>query len=405
MANEEDIMNLKYEYVITGRKESFFAPDIEANAAKLTEAIGGSRIAVIGAAGSIGSSVVKTILRFNPSAVSLIDISENNLVELVRDLRSSDGIKVPEDFKTMPIGLGTVEFDRYFAETEPFDYLFNLSAIKHVRSEKDVYCLMRMIDTNVVFLNDFLAKNPYKFKKVFSVSSDKAANPANMMGASKMLMEKVLMKFSDVQPFSTARFANVAFSDGSLPHGFHERLNKMQPLSAPNDVKRYFISHQEAGELCVLSAILGENRDVFFPKLSSGEDEKTFSQIALDLLAELGLEPVECASEQEAKARVQELAPQGKWPCYFFKTDTSGEKGYEEFFTKAENLDMDRFENVGVIKREKFREIDILDEFINFSRTAKMNHDVTKRDYVNAMVKAVPTLHHVETGKNLDQKM
>ncbi|MGE4285561.1 MAG: polysaccharide biosynthesis protein [Phycisphaerae bacterium] len=398
-------MNLKYEYVITGRKESFFAGDIQANAKELAGAIGGSRIAVIGAAGSIGSSVVKTLLRFNPSAVSLIDISENNLVEVVRDLRSSDGVTVPADFKTMPIGLGSTEFDRYFAETEPFDYLFNLSAIKHVRSEKDIYCLMRMLDTNVVFLNDFLESVPYKFRKVFSVSSDKAANPANMMGASKMVMEKVLMNYSEEQPFSTARFANVAFSDGSLPHGFHERLNKMQPLSAPNDVKRYFISHREAGELCVLSAILGDNRDVFFPKLSSGEDEKTFSQIAVDLLHEMGLEPVECASEEEAKARVEELVPQGKWPCYFFKTDTSGEKGYEEFYVKDETLDMERFGNVGVIKRGHFCERKALEEFLSFTRAAKANPDVTKRDYVEAMIKIVPTLSHVETGKNLDQKM
>ncbi|AQQ09146.1 UDP-N-acetyl-alpha-D-glucosamine C6 dehydratase [Sedimentisphaera cyanobacteriorum] len=398
-------MNLKYEYIITGRRSSFFAQDIEANSAELLNVIKGSRIAVVGAAGSIGSWVVKTLLRFEPEAISLVDISENNLVELVRDLRSSKNVKVPKDFKTMPIGLGSIEFDRYFAETERFDFFFNLSAVKHVRSEKDIYCLMRMLDTNVLSLNDFLEQMPYRFSKAFSVSSDKAANPANMMGASKMVMEQVLMKYSDQQPFSTARFANVAFSDGSLPHGFHERLNKMQPLSAPRDVKRYFISHQEAGELCVLSAALGSNRDVFFPKLSSGEDEKTFSQIAVDLLHEMGLEPVECSSEEEAKAKVEEFAPQGKWPCYFFNTDTTGEKGYEEFYTEAEDLDTERFQNVGVIMRDKFSGEDALEEFLDFARAAKTNPNITKTDYVKAMIKAVPTLKHSETGKNLDQKM
>jgi FlaA1/EpsC-like NDP-sugar epimerase len=264
---------------------------------------------------------------------------------------------------------------------------------------------MRMLDTNAVFLYDFLRKNPYRFKKVFSVSSDKAANPANMMGASKMVMEKVLMAGAHEQPFSTARFANVAFSDGSLPYGFLQRINKHQPLSAPGDVKRYFISHQEAGELCVLSCILGENRDVFFPKMDSGKDEKTFSQIAVELLESLGYEPVECQSEDEAKTRCDELIPQKKWPCFFFKSDTTGEKGYEEFYTSQEKLDMDRFENIGVIKRDPMPEKETLEAFIQFCRNAKTNLNVTKEDYVQAMLKIVPTMHHVETGKNLDSKM
>jgi len=394
-----------YEQIVTGRSASFFSGDLQANATSMHASISGSRVAIIGAAGSIGSSVVKSVLRFKPAAICLIDLSENNLVEVVRDLRSTDGIELPVEFSTLPIGLGTVEFDRFFQDTRPFDYLLNLSAIKHVRSEKDIYCLMRMLDTNAVFLYDFLKQNPYQFRKVFSVSSDKAANPANMMGASKMVMEKVLMAGSKDQPFSTARFANVAFSDGSLPYGFLQRINKHQPLSAPNDVKRYFISHQEAGELCVLSCLLGENRDVFFPKLSSGKDEKTFSQIAVELLESLGYEPLECSSEEEAKARAEELIPQKKWPCYFFKTDTTGEKGFEEFYTSQEQLDMERFKNIGVIKRGSMPEKESLETFIQFCRKAKIDPDVTKEDYVQAMLKIVPTMHHVETGKNLDSKM
>lgn len=394
-----------YEKIITGRDVSFFQDDIFDNAQKLNEMINGARIVIVGAAGSIGTAVVKTILRYKPAALSLVDISENNLVEVVRDLRSAESITMPKEFQTLPIGLGTVEYDRYFKDSKPYDYFLNLSAIKHVRSEKDIYCLMRMLDTNAVFLYDFLRNNPYRFKKVFSVSSDKAANPANMMGASKMVMEKVLMSHSQEQPFSTARFANVAFSDGSLPFGFLQRINKGQPLSAPNDVKRYFISHQEAGELCVLSCFLGENRDVFFPKFTGEKDEKTFSQIAVDLLEILEYEPVECDSEQEAKAIAKELIPQKKWPCCFFKTDTSGEKGYEEFYVSGEELDTERFKNIGVIKRDVFSEKDSLESFIQFCAQAKTNENITKADYVDAMKKIVPSLFHVETGKNLDQKM
>jgi len=415
-------MDLRYEHIITGRTESLFADDIRANAGALSEALSGKRIAVVGAAGSIGSAVVKTLLRFAPGALALIDLSENNLVELVRDFRSTDGLRLPTEFATLPIGLGSVEFARYFAETKPFDYFLNLSAIKHVRTERDVYCLVRMIDTNVLFLHEFLSRNPYRFKKVFSVSSDKATNPANLMGATKMIMEKALLARSDVQPFSTARFANVAFSDGSLPFGFLQRIAKRQPLSAPNDVRRYFISHQEAGELCVLSCGLGDNRDVFFPNLAQGRDEKTFADIARELLAELGYQSMECASEEEAKwgrgdgrwgtgeeSGEMEDGPASSsrkpWPCYFFKSDTTGEKEFEEFFARGERIVLDRFKRVGVVQQDKGSDAVLLEKFFGFFRAAKGDPRVDKTQYVREIKKLVPTLRHQETGKNLDQKM
>ena len=394
-----------YERLITGRVSSFFKEDLRENGSQMSKSILDARIAIVGAAGSIGSSVVKTVLSYKPKAVSLIDISENNLVEVVRDLRSTDGLVMPEVFTALPIGLGTIEFQRYFQETKPFDYILNLSAVKHVRSEKNIYCLIRMLDTNALFLYDFLRENPYRFNKVFSVSSDKAANPANIMGASKMIMEKILMEGSEEQPFSTARFANVAFSDGSLPFGFLRRISKQQPISAPNDVKRYFISHQEAGELCVLSCFLGENRDVFFPKLASGRDEKTFSRIAVELLDYLGYEPVVYQSEEEAKARAKEVIPQKKWPCFFFASDTTGEKQYEEFYTRDELLDMERFKGIGVIKRSAMNGTELLDGFVEFCRRAKGDARITKKDYVNAIKEIVPNLEHFETGRNLDQRM
>lgn len=397
-------MTAAYEGKVTGRVESLCRADLARNEVALRERLGGARLVIIGAAGSIGAAVAKTILRFEPKALSLIDLSENNLVELVRDLRSSS-VHLPEEFETLPIGLGSLECSRYFRESPPFDYLLNLSAIKHVRSEKDIYCLMRMLDTNVLFLNDFLRDNPYRFRKVFSVSSDKAANPANLMGASKMIMEQVLLANAGKQSFSTARFANVAFSDGSLPYGFLRRIEKRQPLSAPRDVRRYFISHQEAGELCVLSCLLGENCDVLFPKLARDDDEKTFVQIAVTVLESLGYDPVECDSEEEAKSRVDELLPEKKWPCYFFASDTTGEKEYEEFYVEGERLDMERFEKIGVVQREPLRGRWLLDAFIDFCRAAKGDPRVSKADYVRAMSTVVPALQHVETGHNLDQKM
>lgn len=398
-------MSSPYERLATGRTSSLLAADIEANSALLSERIANSRIAVVGAAGSIGSSVVRTILRFAPRALVLIDISENNLVELVRDLRSSPGVRLPADFATLPIAMGSLEFARYFAESPRFDYFFNLAALKHVRSEKDVYCLIRMIDTNVLFMHDFLCEHPYRFEKVFSVSSDKAANPANLMGATKMAMEQVLLHRSEEQPFSTARFANVAFSDGSLPFGFLKRIERRQALAAPNDVRRFFISHQEAGELCVLSAMAGNNRDVFFPDLVEGKDEKTFSQIAEDLLHELGFEPVLCESEEEAKRRTEELIPQRKWPCSFFASDTTGEKDYEEFHVEGETVDRERFDAVGVIERGPLADHRPVEQYLEFARAARSDRTVTKASHVQALEELVPTLRHHETGKNLDAKM
>ena len=394
-----------YEHLATGRKQSMFSRAMEENRSLLAENIRGSRVAIIGAAGSIGFSVVKSLLEFQPAGMALIDLSENNLVEVVRELRSSDTLVIPDDFAALPLSLGSVECTRYFKESTPFDYVLNLSAIKHVRSEKDVYCLARMMDTNVLFLHELLEYLPYELRKLFSVSSDKAANPANLMGASKMVMEEMLRCQS--RPFSTARFANVAFSDGSLPHGFLHRITKRQPLSAPNDVKRYFMSHEEAGQICVLSCVLGEYADVFFPQLEAGLNEKTFSDIAVDLLKQLGYEPVECATENEAKAKAKELVPHKKWPCFFFQTDTTGEKAFEEFYSKGETLDCTTFKNIGIVKREPADAStgQAVSEYIAFAQGAKHDSGVTKADYVREVSKIVPGLDHVEKDKNLDHKM
>lgn len=394
-----------YEYLATGRKESLFSEDMENNFQLLDENIHGSRIAIIGAAGSVGFSVVKNILQFKPGGIALIDLSENNLVEVVRELRSSGQITALEDFTALPIGLGSRECTRFFRESEPFDYILSFSAIKHVRSEKNSYCLVRMIDTNVLFPLEFLESIPYNFRKFFSVSSDKATNPANLMGASKMVMEKALLHLQK-QVFSTARFANVAFSDGSLLYGFLKRIEKRQPISAPKDVKRYFMSHEEAGQICLLSCILGENGDVYFPKLKTSVDEKTFPEIALKLLVQLGYEPYECSSEDEAIHRAEELLAEKKWPCYFSISDTTGEKSHEEFYSQNEVVDLNKYQRIGVIK-QSVNDIDekAIKEFIQFAQRARSNGTVKKSDYVSELQKVVPSLRHIETGKNLDQKM
>jgi FlaA1/EpsC-like NDP-sugar epimerase len=394
------------ESIATRREQSLFMEDLDRHRDTLRATYENRRVAIIGAAGSVGSAVAKQVLQFGPAAITLLDLSENNLTELVRDLRSTDGCRIPTDFAFLPIGLGSVECTRYFREVRPFDVVFNLSAIKHVRSEKDVYSLIRMLDTNVVFPDEFLRDLPYALRKFFSVSSDKAANPANLMGASKMVMEEVLLLHSERHPSSSARFANVAFSDGSLPFGFLRRMDKNQPLSAPRDIRRYFISHEEAGQLCILSAGTGGNREVFFPLLGAELHAMTFSEIALRLLEKRGYEPVVCASENEARMKAAELIPRKQWPCYFFDSDTSGEKDLEEFYTTRDCLDLKRFRKIGVIERDRDASRSRnAREFIDFAARVKQDPRIGKPEIIEAFRKAVPELHHQETGKNLDQKM
>jgi len=393
------------EFLATRRRGSMFQPELDRSAVALRDAFRGRRVAVVGAAGSVGSAVVKQLVKCDPAALAVLDQSENNLTELVRDLRSTAGCRVPAEFASLPIALGSLEFARYFRESAPFDVVFNLSAIKHVRSEKDIYSLIRMIDTNVVFPHEFLGSLPYPLRRFFSVSSDKATNPANLMGASKMVMEEVLLLHSERHPVSSARFANVAFSDGSLPFGFLRRMDKRQPLSAPLDVRRYFISHEEAGQLCLLSAALGENRDVFYPKMEGPYPAISFSEIAVRLLELRGYEPVLCTSEEEAKTRAAELLPRMRWPCHFFTSDTTGEKDLEEFFDARDQRDLGRFETIGVICRDDGGGAPALQEFLEFAARMKRDPRVTKADIVAAFQKVVPGLSHVETGRNLDQKM
>jgi len=390
---------------LIGREKELFSVDIKTHESQLAEIVSNSRFLVLGGAGSIGQAVTKEIFKRNPAKLHVVDISENNLVELVRDIRSSFGY-ITGDFRTFALDIGSVEYDAFFKADGGYDYIMNLSALKHVRSEKDPYTLMRMVDVNV-FNTDKTLRQAIEAgaKKYFCVSTDKAANPVNMMGASKRIMEMFLMRRSLQMDISTARFANVAFSDGSLLHGFNQRLEKRQPIVAPNDVRRYFVTPKESGELCLMSCIFGDNRDIFFPKLSEELHLISFADIAVKYLKTKGFEPVLCSDEGEARELAKTLPEQGKWPCLFTSSDTTGEKDFEEFFTDQETLDMERFENLGIIKNDAGFDEQLLAEFED--RIAVMKRDLawSKQDLVDLFYRMIPDFGHKETGKYLDGKM
>ncbi|WP_396217729.1 UDP-N-acetylglucosamine 4,6-dehydratase [Flavobacterium sp.] len=390
---------------LIGRDKEIFVNDISTKEQELSKIVSGSTFLVIGGAGSIGQAVTKEIFKRNPLKLHVVDISENNMVELVRDLRSSFGY-IDGDFQTFALDIGSIEYDAFIESDGKYDYVLNLSALKHVRSEKDPFTLMRMIDVNV-FNTEKTVKQAIEkgSKKYFCVSTDKAANPVNMMGASKRIMEMYLMNLSQKITISTARFANVAFSDGSLLHGFNQRIQKRQPIVAPNDIKRYFVTPKESGELCLMSCIFGENRDVFFPKLNQDLHLITFADIAVKYLAELGYQPYLCASEEEARQMMETLPKQKKWPCLFTSSDTTGEKDFEEFFTDKELLDMNRFENFGIIKNEGDFLTDKIDLFTNTISEFKKSKRWNKEQLVDLFFKMIPDFGHKETGKYLDSKM
>lgn len=390
---------------LIGRDKELFSADIKTHESQLSDAVSTSRFLVLGGAGSIGQAVTKEIFKRNPKKLHVVDISENNLVELVRDIRSSFGY-INGDFQTFALDIGSTEYDAFFKADGEYDYILNLSALKHVRSEKDPYTLMRMIDVNVFNTDKTLQQAiDAGVKKYFCVSTDKAANPVNMMGASKRIMEMFLMRRSLDIKISTARFANVAFSDGSLLHGFNQRLEKRQPIVAPNDIKRYFVTPQESGELCLMSCIFGENRDIFFPKLSENLHLISFADIAVKYLEQKGLEPVLCNSEEEARDLAKILPEQGKWPCLFTGSDTTGEKDFEEFFTDQETLDMERFTNLGIIKNEPEFNQELLAEFETSIVAMKSDLAWSKQSIVELFFKMIPDFGHKETGKYLDGKM
>ena len=399
MSDEAEVLDL------IGRKSTLFGDDIDVLSDDLSLLVKSGRFLVIGGAGSIGQAVAKEIFKRSPKVLHVVDISENNMVELVRDIRSTSGY-IEGDFRTFAIDCGGKEFEALMASEGPYDYVFNLSALKHVRSEKDPFTLMRMLSVNIFnTIKTFRLARDNGAKKYFCVSTDKAANPVNMMGASKCIMEMFLMRESQTMPISMARFANVAFSDGSLLHGFNQRFAKRQPFSAPNDVRRYFVTPQESGELCLMSGLLAENREILFPKLSEHLHLITFSDIAERYLRQMGYEPFRCASEEEARDRAAKLIAEKQWPCYFFSSDTTGEKDFEEFFTDKEDLDMSRFDGVGAIKNQPIYDSQKLDNFSSGVQALREKGSWDKQAILDLFFDLLPEFAHKETGKYLDQRM
>ena len=393
------------ELEILGRKHALLDEDIAVNEESLSKIVSQSSFLILGGAGSIGQAVVKEIIARNPKRVHIVDLSENNLVELVRDIRSSFGY-INGDFKTFALDCGSKEFEALYKIEGPYDYVLNLSALKHVRSEKDPFTLMRMVKTNIInTIKTIDLAIEGGAKKYFCVSTDKAANPANMMGASKRIMEMFLMEKSKKIPISTARFANVAFSDGSLLHGFNQRIAKNQPIAAPNDVRRYFVIPKEAGQLCLMSTLLGNNNEIFFPKLSQELNLVTFSSVAEKYLESRNLKPILCDSEDEARDIAANRREEGTWPCMFTSSDTSGEKDYEEFFTEEEKVDFDRFATLGIVMNTNGKTTEELEAFLEGIDSIEKNGLWGKFEFMKLFKEMIPNFGHKETGKNLDNKM
>lgn len=391
---------------VTKREKSMFLTDIEANRKKLTKKIAEKSVLVIGGAGSIGSSFIKAILPFKPKTLVVVDINENGLAELTRDLRSTKGMYVPEDYVPYPMNFASVVFEKMFRSRGGFDIVANFSAHKHVRSEKDIYSVEALLQNNVLQakkLLDLLAEFPPE--EYFCVSTDKAANPVNIMGASKRIMEDVIFAYSNKFPVKTARFANVAFSNGSLPAGFIDRLQKLQPISAPSDVKRYFVSPEESGQICMLSCMLGDNREIFFPRLDEAQ-MMTFDKIATAFLEAHGYEVLECASDTEAIEKASELRNGSKkYPVHYSGSNTSGEKAFEEFYTDSEKVDFARLQALGIVTGKQMPDVSRIETLFAKLNAVFAKKDTTKEEVVEIMAEYLPNFEHIETGKSLDSKM
>lgn len=391
---------------VTKRKESMFMEDIENNKLELSNKIYGKSILVIGGAGTIGSSFIRAVLPFKPSSLVVVDINENALAELTRDLRSTNKMYIPDDYITYPMDYTSHVFEKMFRKRKGFDIVANFSAHKHIRSEKDIYSVEALLHNNILHTKKLLnLLTEFPPEEYFCVSTDKAANPANIMGASKRIMEDVIFAYSDKFPVKTARFANVAFSNGSLPAGFLERIKKLQPISAPLDVKRYFVSPEESGQICMLSCMLGKNREIFFPKLEE-EQMMTFDKIAVELIKEHGYMIIECGSDFEAIEKAEELKKgSNKYPVHFAVSDTSGEKAYEEFYTNSELIDLCRLKSLGIVTGKQIPDSNRIDMLFNHLVNLFNQDGTTKEEIVCALQKYLPNFNYIETGKSLDNKM
>ena len=400
-----DLNSFIAEHVIK-RSVSMFHTDMNDNKDILFDSINKKKVLVIGGAGSIGASFIKAILKYEPSSLVVVDINENALTELTRELRATNGMFIPKDFITYPMDFYSPVFEKMVRSRNGFDIVANFSAHKHVRSEKDIYSVEALIQNNILHaraLLDILVEYPPEC--YFCVSTDKAANPVNIMGASKRIMEDVIFSYSDKFPVKTARFANVAFSNGSLPDGFLSRIQKQQPLSAPSNIYRYFVSPEESGQICLLSCMLGKNREIFFPKLKEAQ-MMSFDSIATELLKCYGYDVLKCDSDEEAIKEAENLKKGSNiYPVHYSISDTSGEKTFEEFVTEAEMVDMNRFKSLGVIVDKQIPNREKLNILLQELDSVFKKDSTTKEEIIELLKIYLPNFNHLETGKSLDNKM
>jgi len=391
---------------ILGRNSSLFSADMAAHRAELREVIGGTRLLVAGGAGSIGRAFIRAVLKYRPAAVDVVDPSENSLVALIRNVRSSSP-DLATRLTTYSIGIGSVEFAAFMAAADRYDYVINFAALKHVRAERDPYSMMRLLQVNVAANELLLQLTAGRLpRRYFAVSSDKAVNPANVMGASKALMERLYLSPRNPGSFTSARFANVAFSDGSLLDGFLRRFEQGQPLAAPQDIRRYFISAGEAAEICLLACFLARDREIAVPRMTPELHAQSLTAVAEMACRRLGYEPVRCETPAEAVRRARARAPGDPWwPCFFAPTDTSGEKDLEEFASSREECDTARFTGLVVITKplqsppERLQHC--LEQIAGLYRAGRW----TREQILEAVRTGVPELRYVDRTANLDQKM
>ncbi|MEO5907385.1 MAG: polysaccharide biosynthesis protein [Saprospiraceae bacterium] len=390
---------------ITGRRESHFHADMMSYQSLLDQEIKGKSVLVIGGAGTIGLSFIKALLPFRPARLYIVDTNENGLTEVTRDLRSTPGQYIPEEYKTYPMNFGDEVFRKLFTREGPFHIVANFAAHKHVRSEKDQYAIEAMLDNNVFKTRQLMELlKRHKPEHFFCVSTDKATNPVNVMGASKKLMEEVIMAYSEKFKVSTARFANVAFSNGSLLDGYLYRICKNQPISCPSDIKRFFVSPEESGQICLLTCLTGKSGDIMFPKLT--EDKMvSFKDITYDYFKKINRPIIECSSEEEARQLSRNLQSHEPYPVYFFTSDTSGEKLFEEFTNGHDCIDLTLYQGIGVIKNSLVRKMHQIDDCISELKAILQKQDTAKADIISIIKKHIPDFMHIETGLGLDQKM
>ncbi len=406
----------------TGRHADLCAADVQGLKTRLLEQVKGRRVLVVGGAGSIGSATIMQLLPLRPRALTVLDTNENNLAELLRTIRSADQ-PFDGDLLVQPLDYGSPLATRFLAGQPPYDLVMSFAALKHVRSERDEWSLTRMLEVNLCKADRFLAairKHGHGQGGVFFVSTDKAADPVSLMGASKRAMELLLWAHCEagapaslldggVAPparrMTTARFANVAFSDGSLPWGFLQRLEKQQPLACPGDVRRYLVTPIEAGQICLIGALICPHRHMVIPRLNPDRDLVRFTDIAAATLRDHGLAPVWFKDPEQARRAVLEEKSQGRYPVLVTQSDTSGEKEVEQF-VGADEVAIDiGLEGVQAVAAGRV-DIGALTEVLSvIDRAATGAEALAKMDLVAALKRLVPELDHRDTGKSLDKKM